>query len=103
MLCLEDCIVWLRDLKTKKIRLEVFKELLNVVLEENEEDKVVSGRGKVTDKEVLESIGVKKALLNYAMCRKANWDGYTSIIRQNCLHHVIQENESSRKKKNTAP
>ena len=33
--------IWLRDLDTKKIGTEVFRELRNVVLEENGEDKVV--------------------------------------------------------------
>ena len=33
--------MWLRDLDTKKIGAEVFEELLNVVLEENGEDKMI--------------------------------------------------------------
>ena len=41
MLCLEHCFIWLRDLDTKEIGVEVFGELSNVVLEENEEDKMV--------------------------------------------------------------
>jgi hypothetical protein len=40
MLCLEHCFIWLRDLDTKKIGAEVFRELQNVV-EENGEDKMV--------------------------------------------------------------
>jgi hypothetical protein len=38
---LEHCLIWPRDLDTKKIGTEVFGELLNVVLEENGEDKLV--------------------------------------------------------------
>ena len=42
MLCLEHCFIWLRDLVTKKSGAEVFGELQNVVLEEeNGEDKMV--------------------------------------------------------------
>ena len=41
VLCLEHCFIWLRDLDTKKIGMEVFGELRNVVLEENGEDKMV--------------------------------------------------------------
>ena len=41
VLCLEHCLIWLRDLDTKKIGTEVFGELQNVVLEENGEDKMV--------------------------------------------------------------
>ena len=35
------CFIWLRDLDTKKIGLEVVGELWNVVLEENGEDEMV--------------------------------------------------------------
>ena len=41
MLCLENCILWLRDLETKNIGAEVFGELQNVVLEDNGENKMV--------------------------------------------------------------
>ena len=41
ILCLEHSFIWLRDLDTKKIAVEVFGELRNVVLEENGEDKMV--------------------------------------------------------------
>ena len=37
---MEHCFIWLRDLDTKKIGTEVFRELRNVVLEENGEDKM---------------------------------------------------------------
>ena len=40
MLYLEHCFIWLRDRDTKKISAEVLGELLNVVLEENGEDKI---------------------------------------------------------------
>jgi hypothetical protein len=36
---LEHCIVWLKYLDTKNTSAEVFGKLINVVLEENEEDK----------------------------------------------------------------
>ena len=39
--CLEHCIIWLRNLNTKKTGAEVFGELRNVVLEENGKDKRV--------------------------------------------------------------
>ena len=38
---------------------------------------------KVTNEQVLERIGEKKALLNNILCRKTNWIGY--ILRRNCL------------------
>jgi hypothetical protein len=41
MLYLYHCIIWLRDLGTKKIGAEVFEKLLNVLLEENGEDKMI--------------------------------------------------------------
>ena len=55
---MEHCIVWLRDLDTKKIGAEVFGELRNMVLEENGEDKMV------TNEQVLDRIGEKRTLLN---------------------------------------
>ena len=39
VLCLEHCFIWLKDLDTKIIGVEVFGELLILVLEENGEDK----------------------------------------------------------------
>ena len=41
MLCLEHCFIWLRHLDTKEIVMEVFGVLLNVMLEENGENKMV--------------------------------------------------------------
>ena len=41
MLHLEHSFIWVRDLDTKKIGAEVFGHIRNVVLEENEEDKIV--------------------------------------------------------------
>jgi hypothetical protein len=38
---LEHCSIWLRDLDTKEIGAEVFRELQNLVSEENGEDKMV--------------------------------------------------------------
>ena len=40
MLCLEYCLVWLRELDTKKNVPEVFGRLRNVMQEENREDKM---------------------------------------------------------------
>ena len=40
-LCLEHCFIWLRELNTKKIGVEVFVDLQNVVFEANEEEKMV--------------------------------------------------------------
>ena len=42
VLCLKHCFIWLRNLDTKKMWAELFGELWNVVLEKNEEDKMVS-------------------------------------------------------------
>ena len=41
MLRLEHFTVWLRDLNIKKIGADVFGKLRNVMLEENEVDKIV--------------------------------------------------------------
>ena len=41
---LEHCILWLRDLDTKKIRAEIFAELRNLGLEDNCEDIIVRER-----------------------------------------------------------
>ena len=38
---------------------------------------------KVTNEQVLESIGEKKTLLNNILREKANWNGH--ILRRNCL------------------
>jgi hypothetical protein len=38
---LENLIIWLRYLDTKKIKGEIFEDLVNVVLEENEENMVI--------------------------------------------------------------
>ena len=48
------CIVWLRDLDTKKIGMEVSVDLQNMVLEEvKREDKIE----KITNEEIIEHIG----------------------------------------------
>ena len=44
LLYLEHCVVWLRDLDTKTIGVEIFGELRNVVLEEYREDKMMRER-----------------------------------------------------------
>ena len=43
MMYAELCFTWLRDLDTKKIRVEVFGVLRNMVLEESGEDEMVKG------------------------------------------------------------
>ena len=40
---------------------------------------------KVTNEQVLEHIGEKRALINNILRRKANWIGH--ILRRNCLLH----------------
>ena len=58
---MEHCFIWLGDLGTKKIGAKVFGELINVVLEENGEDKIVR---EVNNEQVFERIGEKRTLLN---------------------------------------
>ena len=43
MLYLGHCIVWSRDLTTKKMGTEIFGELRSVVIEENRKDKMAKG------------------------------------------------------------
>ena len=50
-------------LDTKEITAEVFREVSNVVLEKNGEDKMV----KVTNGQVLEHVGEKRTLLHNSM------------------------------------
>ena len=57
--------MWIRDLDTKKIRAKVFEELRNVELKEKGED----------NKQVLESIGEKRTVLNNVLRRTENWIG----------------------------
>ena len=65
-------------LGTKKIDAEIFRELWNLVLKENGENKMIRERERerererVTNEQVLERIGGKKALLNNILRRKAN-------------------------------
>ena len=59
MLCLEHCFIWLRDLDTKKFGAEVFEELRNGCWMRM---KII--KRKVTNEEVLERIGEKRALIN---------------------------------------
>ena len=90
---MEHCFIWLRDLDTKKLGVEVFGELRNVALEENGKIKLSE---EVTIGEVLERIGKKRTR------RKVNWIGH--ILRRNCLlHDAVEGIERNRKKKNTAP
>ena len=46
LLYLEHCIIWLVDQDNKKIGAEVFGELQNVELKQNEEDEIVRERNK---------------------------------------------------------
>ena len=39
----------------------------------------------LTNEQVIECIGEKRALLNSTLCRKVNWIGH--ILRRNCLRH----------------
>ena len=66
-------------MRLKKIGEEVFGELLNVVLEENGEDKMV----RENNEQIIERIGEKRKLLNNVLRRKVNWIGH--ILRRNCL------------------
>ena len=45
---MEHCIVWLRDLDTKKIEAEVFVDHRNMMLEENGKDKHKGERSKTS-------------------------------------------------------
>jgi hypothetical protein len=65
---LEHCFIWLTNLDTTKIRVEVFVELRNMVLEENGEDKFFR---KVTNEQMFERIGEKRTHLNNILLRKA--------------------------------
>ena len=45
---------------------------------------------KVTNEQVIDSIGEKRTLINNILRRKANWIGH--ILRRNCLlHDVIKD------------
>ena len=56
-----EALNYFRDLETKKIGAKVFRELQNVLLEENGGDKMA---GKVTNEEVLECAEERRTLLN---------------------------------------
>ena len=43
----------------------------------------------VTKEQVPERMGEKRTLLNYILCRKANWIGH--ILRTNCILHIAIE------------
>jgi hypothetical protein len=74
-------------LRLKKIGEEVFGELLNVVLEENGEDKMV----RENNEQIIERIGEKRKLLNNVLCRKANWIDH--ILRRNYGFHDAIEGQ----------
>ena len=82
MLCFENCFIWLRDLENKKIRPDLFEELLNMVLEENGDDTMSE---IATNEQVLNRIGEKRTLLNNILRRKANWISHT--LKRNGLNH----------------
>ena len=87
---MEHCLIWHRDLYTKKIGAEVFGKLRNGVLEENGGE-WREWSEKATNEQVLECIGVKRTLINYILCRKDNWIGQT--LRRNCLLHNATEGQ----------
>ena len=64
---MKNCIMWLRDLDTKKTGTELFGQLQNLVLQRMETIKLLM---KLTN-EVLELIVEKKTLLNNILSRKA--------------------------------
>jgi hypothetical protein len=101
MLYLEHCIIWLK-LDAKKIGAEVFRELRNVMLDENEEDNMVR---QVTNEEVPGHTREKRTLLNNILRRKANLIGH--ILRTKSLLHYSTKEEMTKvkgvEKKNTAP
>ena len=62
--------------------------ILNVVLEENGEDKESE---KVTNEEVIEHVGQKRTLLNNTLHRKANWVGH--VLRRNYFIYYLIEGQ----------
>ena len=66
----------------------MYRELRNVVLEENGKNKMAK---KKTHEEVLERIGEKRTILNNTLRRKSEWIGH--ILRRNCLLHDAIEGQ----------
>ena len=83
---MEYSTVLLRDLDTKKLRAGVFRELVNVRMEENGEDKMV----RLTS-QFLERIGKKRTLLSNILRRNPNRLGH--ILRTNWLYQVAIEGQ----------
>ena len=67
------------DTWTQKIGVEIFRDIRNLVLEENGEEKMAK---EVTNEE-LGHIREKKTLLNNILCRKANWVSH--ILKRYCF------------------
>ena len=90
-------------LNTKKIGAEVFGELWNVALEENEENKMIREK---TNEQVLEHLGVKRRLLNNILQKKnqLDWSHSENKLPPSWCHWKTDcRSERNRKKKNTAP
>ena len=75
-------------LNIKKIEMQLFGELRNVVLGGNGDDKMVEN---VTHKRVLKRIGKKMTHLSNILRRNANLIGH--ILRRNCLFHDAMEGQ----------
>ena len=73
VLCLEHCFIWFRDLKTKKHWSVSIWGALKWCWRRMGKIKWAE---KVTNEEVLERIGEKRAFQNNILRRKANWIGH---------------------------
>jgi hypothetical protein len=85
---LEHCFIWLRDWTLRKLGpkyIESFEMRCWWIIEK------IKWSEKVTNGQVLECIGEKRALLNNILRRKANWTGH--ILRRNCLLHGAIEGQ----------
>ena len=58
--------------------------------------KKINWSDKVTNEQVLDRIGEKRAILNIILRRKANWIGH--ILRRNCLLHDAIEGQMTKVK-----
>ena len=77
---LEHSTVWFRYLDTTRIELEIFRELQNVMLEENGGNKLIE---KLINKEAFQRIEERRRRLNNILRRKTYWIG--GLLRRNCL------------------
>ena len=78
---MKNFIAWLRDLDANKIKAEMFGELRNVILKENEKDTMVR-------EYKLEEM---RTLLNHILHGKDNFIGY--IPRRDCLLDDVIEGQ----------